>query len=1047
MKTKLHYSLWAVFFLSFTSIFGQNLTCGNTFTDPAGANANYANNSDYIVTIYPTNPGDMVTVTFTSFNTETNWDALYVFNGNSINAPQIASTNGAANVPGGLAGGYWGATIPGPFTSSSPDGSLTFRFRSDTVVNNPGWIANITCSPPSTCITPTQLTASNITETSLSFSWGENNSANLWEWIAVPSGSPAPTNSDSGSITEVNPAAITGLNSNTCYNLYVRSVCSSADLSNWSTPITACTLIPQPVCGGTFVDNGGSTANYANSSNNIYTICPNNPGDLVTVSFSAFSTEATWDALYVFDGNSVASPMLASTNPAGNVPGGLAGGYWGTIIPGPFTSSSTDGCLTFRFRSDTAITSSGWIGNVSCAPAPTCPKPTALTSSNISTTTATLGWTNTAATQWEYTIVPAGSPAPGLATLGTLTTVNPVVITGLSANTCYTFYVRAHCDANDTSEWSLPYNFCSAVEPPACGGLFVDNGGSSANYANSADNTYTICPQIAGEAVTVVFSSFNTESTWDALYVFDGNSIAAPQIASSNAAANVPGGLAGGYWGTTIPGPFTSSSPDGCLTFRFRSDTSVNNPGWIANVICAPELDKILLVAYVDLNNDGAKDANEPLFSNGSFIYQQNNDGINVNAYSPTGRYSLYDNNPTNSYDFNYIVQAEFASYFNAGTTSYNDITIATGSGTQLLYFPIAAIQDCSDVIVSIVPISPPRPTLNYSNRIVYKNQGLNTANGTLTFAKPSQVTIATVSQTGVTNNVNGFSYNFTNLLPNETRYIDVTMTVPATPTVNLNDVLTDTATISGVTGDVNSANNATTNSQIVVNSFDPNNKMESHGNKIPFNQFNQNDYFHYTIRFQNNGTASAIDVRIEDFLDAKIDEESILMESSSHSYSMTRVGNHLVWTFKNIYLPSSTIDAIASTGFVEFKVKLKPGFQTGDIIPNNASIYFDSNAAIVTNTFNVKFIQPLSTVTFNERSLIIYPNPASTLVQLTVQNSSERISKVTFYDILGKIIKTFTPTSSDSVSIDVTNLAKGIYLMELTSDLNSKITKKLIIE
>lgn len=1047
MKTKLHYSLWAVFFLSFTSIFGQNLTCGNTFTDTGGANANYSDNSDYIITIYPTNPGDMVTVTFTSFNTETNWDALYVFNGNSIDAPQIASNNGAANVPGGLAGGYWGATIPGPFTSSSTDGSLTFRFRSDATVNNPGWTATITCSPPSTCITPTQLTASNITDTSLSLSWGENNAATLWEWIAVPSGSPAPTNADTGSITEINPITITGLNSNTCYTLYVRSICSNTDVSNWSSPITACTLIAQPACGGTFVDNGGSAANYANSSNTIYTICPDNLGDLVTVSFSAFNTEATWDALYVFDGNSVTSPMIASTNPAANVPGGLAGGYWGTTIPGPFTSSSNDGCLTFWFRSDTSVNNPGWVGNVSCAPAPTCPKPTALTATNISTTTATLGWTNTAATQWEYTIVPAGSPAPGVTTLGTATPVNPVVITGLTANTCYTFYVRAHCDANDTSDWSFGFNFCTTIEPPACGGLFVDNGGSSANYANSSDNTYTICPENAGEAVTVVFSSFNTETSWDALYVFDGNSITAPQIASNNAAANVPGGLAGGYWGTTIPGPFTSSSPDGCLTFRFRSDTSVNNPGWIANVICAPEPDKILLVAFVDLNNNGTKDANEPLFSDGSFTYQQNNDGINVNAYSPTGRYSLYDNNPSNSYDFNYIVQSEFSTYFNAGTTSYNDINIDLGSGTQILYFPINTLQDCSDVTVSIAPISPPRPTLNYSNRIVYKNQGLNATNGTLTFAKPSQVTIAAVSQTGVTNNVTGFSYNFTNLLPNETRYIDVTMTVPAIPTVNLNDLLTDTATISGVTGDVNASNNTTTNSQIVVNSFDPNNKMESHGNKIPFNQFNQNDYFHYTIRFQNNGTASAIDVSIEDFLDAKIDEESILMESASHNYSMTRVGNHLIWTFKNIYLPSATVDAAASTGFVEFKVKLKPGFQTGDIIPNNASIYFDSNPAIVTNTFNVKFIQPLSTVTFDENSLIIYPNPASTNIQLYVQNSMERISKITFYDMVGKSIKSIVPGSSDSISIDVSFLTKGIYLIEMTSDLNSKVTKKLIIE
>ena len=1047
MKTKLHFSLLAVLFLSIYSSFGQNITCGSIFTDPAGPNANYADGTDYTVTFYPTNVGDMVTVTFTTFNTEINYDALYVFNGNSINAPQIPSTNPASSVPGGLAGGFWGTTLPGPFTSTSADGSLTFRFRSDSTVNNPGWVAEVTCSPGPTCLAPSQLTASNITTTTLDFSWGENNTATAWDYIVLPSGSPAPTNSDTGTATTVNPISITGLNPNTCYTLYVRSICGNTDFSYWSAPITACTLIAPPACGGLFMDNGGAAANYANNSNNVYTICPDNAANVVTVSFTAFNIEATWDALYVFDGNAITSPMIPSTNPAGNVPGGLAGGYWGTAIPGPFSSSSPDGCLTFWFRSDSVVNNPGWVANVTCEPAPTCPKPNTLTATNIEPTAATLGWSSNVSTLWEYVIVPAGSPAPLATTTGLETTVNPTVIVGLTPGTCYTFYVRALCNANDTSEWSLGYTFCTPMPPPACGGLFVDNGGLTANYTNSADNTYTICPSSAGEIVTVIFTSFNTEATWDALYVFDGNSIASPQISSSNGAGNVPGGLPGGYWGTALPGPFTSSSPDGCLTFRFRSDTTVNNPGWIANVVCAPEPDKILLVAYVDTNNDGIKDANESLFSNGTFQYQQNNDGTTISGYSPTGRYSLYDDNASNSYDFSYLIQPEFATYFDAGTTAYNDISITAGSGTQILYFPITSTVDCSDVTISIAPITAPRPTLNYINQIVYKNQGLTATNGTITFVKPSQVTIANNSQTGVTNNVNGFTYNFTNLLPNESRVINVTMTVPAIPTVNLNDLLTDTATVSGVNGDVNASNNTATNSQIVVNSYDPNDKMESHGSRIPFNQFSQNDYFHYTIRFQNNGTASAIDIRIEDFLDAKIDEESILMESASHSYVMNRVGNHLTWTFKNIYLPSSTVDANSSIGYVEFKVKLKPGFQTGDIIPNNASIYFDSNDAIVTNTFNVKFTQPLSTISFNEASLIMYPNPANTIVQLEVVNSLERISKVTLYDMLGKAVKVVTAPSSTTATIDVATVAKGVYLLEITSDSNAKVTKKIIIE
>lgn len=75
------------------------------------------------------------------------------------------------------------------------------------------------------------------------------------------------------------------------------------------------------------------------------------------------------------------------------------------------------------------------------------------------------------------------------------------------------------------------------------------------------------------------------ESGWDALYVFNGMNITADQFSSSNGITN--GGFpAGGYYGTTNPGPFTSSDDSGCLTFRFMSDGSTQRSGWNANVTC-----------------------------------------------------------------------------------------------------------------------------------------------------------------------------------------------------------------------------------------------------------------------------------------------------------------------------------------------------------------------------------------------------------------------------------------------------------------------------
>jgi len=573
--------------------------CGGTFTDPGGAAANYADNLDSTVVICPSTPGEVVTVTFTSFNTQASNDGLYIFNGNSVASPQFLSGNPAGTVPGGLAGSYWGTTNPGTFTSSSADGCLTFRFRSGTTTNAAGWVANVTCALPPACPAPFSVTANTILSSSANIAWTAAGPATEWHVLALPCGSPAPTAASTGWVTaNTNPFTLNGLTGETCYNVYVRSACSVSDLSTWSGPAVFTTTITPPACGGTFSDPGGVAANYANGTDSTVTICPAVLGEVVTVTFTTFNTEATWDGLYVFNGNAITSPQIASANGAGNVPGGLAGSYWGNLtganLPGPFTSTSPDGCLTFRFRSDGSVNNPGWVANVTCAVPPTCPNPNTLTTSTVTSNSATLAWVNpNTATTWHVLALPCGSPAPNASTTTFITTTtNPHVFTGLTPDTCYNLYVRAVCPGNDLSNWVGPTTITTQIAPPACGGIFTDPAGATVNYANGTDYTVTICPTIPTEQVTVTFTTFNTETNWDGLYVFDGNSITAPQLASANGAGNVPGGLPGSYWGNltgaNLPGPFTASSANGCLTFRFRSDGSVNAPGWVANVTCAP---------------------------------------------------------------------------------------------------------------------------------------------------------------------------------------------------------------------------------------------------------------------------------------------------------------------------------------------------------------------------------------------------------------------------------------------------------------------------
>jgi uncharacterized repeat protein (TIGR01451 family) len=231
----------------------------------------------------------------------------------------------------------------------------------------------------------------------------------------------------------------------------------------------------------------------------------------------------------------------------------------------------------------------------------------------------------------------------------------------------------------------------------------------------------------------------------------------------------------------------------------------------------------------------------------------------------------------------------------------------------------------------------------------------------------------------------------------------------------------------------------------MIINAYDPNDKMESHGEEILHSSFTSEDYLYYTIRFENTGNASAINVRINDVLDARLDENSIKMVSASHSYILDRVEDNLTWKFNNIMLPVSIANSAIGKGYIMFKVKPKPGYAVNDIISNTASIYFDFNPAIITNTYTTTFVATLGTNTFENNQFIVYPNPTNDFVTITSSNYNT-IKSIIIYDMLGKVI--ISKDCNDSViqTINTSELNSGIYLIDIVSKDNARTTKKLII-
>lgn len=451
--------------------------------------------------------------------------------------------------------------------------------------------------------------------------------------------------------------------------------------------------------------------------------------------------------------------------------------------------------------------------------------------------------------------------------------------------------------------------------------------------------------------------------------------------------------------------------------------------------------DAIRMNVFVDTNGNGVQDSGEINFDKGEFHYQFNSDGILHNITNPSGVYTIYETNPSNSYDLSYTINPTYVANYFPLTVVFTNVHVLTGSGVTTFNFPVTEIP-FTDVSVYLVPSSGPIPGFTYNNSIIYKNNGNQLIpNGTLVFNHDSALSITSVP--GSTPITNGFTYDFSNLVPGETRVINISITTPIIPIVSLGDFVTNTVSvnlplISPV--DVHPSDNNATVIQEIRGSYDPNDKNEIHGNKILFSSFSSSDYLTYIIRFENTGTGNAINIKVDDVLNSQLDPSSITMLTASAPYTLERLGNNLTWKFDGINLPPSVVGSEIGKGFIVFKVKPNSGYAVGDIIPNSANIFFDFNPAIVTNTCTTEFVATLGIANNQISKALIFPNPFNDYLNI---KSDLNIKSIDIVDLNGRIIESFKQNVADTI-LNLEKLTSGMYLIKIVTETGTS-TQKVI--
>ncbi|WP_069674182.1 T9SS type B sorting domain-containing protein [Formosa sp. Hel3_A1_48] len=118
-------------------------------------------------------------------------------------------------------------------------------------------------------------------------------------------------------------------------------------------------------CNGIFYDSGGADADYSNGENEVtFTICPENPGQVIQLDFTSFSTQLNLDILTIYNADNADDPTTIIQEYSGTDPADSPG-----LVAAMTTNAS--GCLTLVFTSNGFGVESGWQANISCQDPPT----------------------------------------------------------------------------------------------------------------------------------------------------------------------------------------------------------------------------------------------------------------------------------------------------------------------------------------------------------------------------------------------------------------------------------------------------------------------------------------------------------------------------------------------------------------------------------------------------------------------------------------------------------------------------------------------------
>jgi len=364
-------------------------------------------------------------------------------------------------------------------------------------------------------------------------------------------------------------------------------------------------------------------------------------------------------------------------------------------------------------------------------------------------------------------------------------------------------------------------------------------------------------------------------------------------------------------------------------------------------------------------------------------------------------------------------------------TTDNRSFATAPGDAVADLDFPLVPIPGMDDLHVEIFNTMPNRPGFTGTYNVIYGNVGTECIQDidVTAFFEPHLNPVDVSVDAAIDGQE--VAIHIDELCPQESGMISITILTD--DTVTIGTLSTVTAMIEPLEGDQTPEDNVSESLDMIVGAFDPNDKAVD-TEVISPTFLAEQEALNYLVRFQNTGNYYAERVLIVDTLDALLNIESLNLTAHSHPVEVTNNGNVFYFEFDEIFLPDSATDEAGSQGFLRFEVIPYPDLPVGTVISNSASIYFDFNPPIHTNTVTttVDIPQGVSDVRIVAQ---VFPNPAGKDLEVLLPQGVS-IEDIAIYDLSGRTVKRMVGSESPSMRIPISDLKPGVYLLRINNGL-----------